>query len=65
MNEDILKKIEEQGEKIEKMYRSLEKIRRFFFWTFILGIALVILPLLGLLFVIPDFLDIYTGTLGM
>jgi len=64
MEQELLKKIEEQGEKIEKVYRSVGKMRKFFLWTLIITGALVVLPLIGLLFAIPDFLSLY-GDLGL
>jgi hypothetical protein len=32
---------------------------RFFLWTLVVSVAVVVLPLLGLLAVIPQFLDLY------
>jgi len=60
-NEEILKRIEEQGKKLEEIHQSVEKMRKFFLWTLIITAVVIILPLIGLLFVIPQFLDIYTG----
>ena len=64
MEQDILKKLEEQGEKIEKVYRSVEKMRKFFLWTLIITAVLFILPLIGLLLAIPSFLSLY-GDIGL
>ena len=64
MEEDILKKIEAQDQKLEAIWRSVEKMRKYFLWTLVISIAVVILPLLGLLFVLPNFLSIYTGNLN-
>ncbi len=59
------KKIEEQGKMIEGVYRSVEKMRKLFLWAIIITAALIIFPLIALLFVIPQFLDLYTGNLGL
>lgn len=64
MEQDILKKLEEQDRKLEAIYLSVEKMRKFFLWTLIITVALFILPLIGLLLVIPDFLSLY-GDLGL
>ena len=61
MNEDILKKLEEQDTKLEEIRRSVEKMRKYFLWTLIISIAVVLLPLIGLAFVIPNFLSMYGG----
>ncbi|PIZ56587.1 MAG: hypothetical protein COY22_00600 [Candidatus Tagabacteria bacterium CG_4_10_14_0_2_um_filter_40_13] len=59
--EEILKRLEEQGKKLEEIHQSVEKMRKFFLWTLIITAVVIILPLIGLLFVIPQFLDIYTS----
>jgi type II secretory pathway component PulF len=64
MEEEIFKKIEEQDKKLEEIYRSVEKMRKYFLWTLIVTLALFILPLIGLLLVIPKFLSIYTSGLN-
>jgi len=64
MEEEILKKIEMQDKKLEEIYRSVEKTRKYFLWTLIVTLALFILPLIGLLLVIPKFLSIYTNSLN-
>jgi CHASE3 domain sensor protein len=62
MEEEILKKIEEQEKKLEEIYHSVERTRKYFLWTLIVTVALIILPLLGLMFVIPKFLSVYTSS---
>lgn len=63
-NEELKKKIEEQGLKIDAIYQSVEKTRKYFLiiiWVTIIG---VVLPMIGLAFAIPSFLNTYTSTLG-
>ncbi len=60
-NEQILKKIEEQEKKLDEVYRSVEKLRKYFLWTLIITAIVIVLPLIGLLFAIPTFLNIYSG----
>jgi type II secretory pathway component PulF len=61
MEEEILKKLAEQEEKINAIYRSVEKTRKYFLWMLIVTVAMIIIPLIGLIFVIPQFLNIYNG----
>ena len=61
MEEDILKKLEAQDKKLEEIYDSVEKMRKYFLWTFIITIAAIILPLIGILFLLPKFLDTLGG----
>ncbi len=62
MEEEILKKIEAQDKKLEEIYNSIEKTRKYFLWTLIITVAVVVLPLIGLLLVIPKFLSIYSNS---
>lgn len=59
--QEILEKLEEQRKKIDGIYRSVEKTRKYLLWTFIISIVVVVLPLIGLAFVIPQFLSLYSG----
>ncbi len=61
MEEEILKKIAEQEEKINAIYSSVEKTRKYFLWMLIITVAVIVIPLIGLIFVIPQFLNIYNG----
>jgi uncharacterized membrane protein (DUF485 family) len=65
MEQDILQKIEEQGGKIDEMYRSVEKLRKYFLWTLIIAVAMILIPIIGLIIFIPRFLNIYSGNLGL
>lgn len=56
-------KIDELEKKIDALQHSIDKLRKIFLWSLILGIALFILPLVGLAFIIPKFLSIYSGIL--
>lgn len=55
--DEILKKLEAQEQKIEAIYRSVEKTRKYFMWTLIITVIVIVLPLMGLIFVIPTFLQ--------
>lgn len=47
--------------KIDAIQADVKKMKRYFLLTFWVTIALFILPLLGLLFAIPKFLDSYAN----
>ena len=64
MDQELNKKIEEQGLKIDAIYKSVEKTRKYFLliiWVTVLG---VVLPMIGLIFAIPSFLNNYVGSLN-
>jgi len=61
MDEETREKIQEIDKKLDSIYRSVEKTRKYFQWTMIVTLIVVVLPLVGLLFVIPSFLSLYSG----
>ena len=64
MNEEIYKKLEELEGKIDRVSSSVEKVRRYFQITFWLTIALVVLPAIGLLLMLPTFISFLTTDLN-
>lgn len=63
MDEEIKRRFDAQDELIKKIYASVEKTRKYFMWTLIITVVLFVLPLLGLLAVIPQFLSVYSSGL--
>jgi hypothetical protein len=49
--------------KIDAIYVSVEKTRKYFQWTLIISVIVFVLPLLGLFFAIPAFLTNYVGSI--
>ncbi len=64
MEEETKKRLDAQDELLGKIYKSTEKTRRYFLWTLIFSLVVFVLPLIGMLFVIPKFLSVYTSGLG-
>lgn len=65
MDEAILQKIVEQEKKIDAIYVSVEKTRKYFLWTMIITVGTIVLPLIGLLFAIPFFLNTLSTAYGL
>lgn len=61
MEADVLKKLEEMERKIDSMFVSVEKLRRYFLWTLIITLVTVILPLIAIIFVAPWALGILSS----
>jgi len=59
VEEELKQRLTKQEELLEKIYLSTEKTRRYFLWTLIASLVIFVLPFVGLLFIIPQFLDIY------
>ena len=52
MEKEILGKIEAQDKKLEEIYISIEKMRKYFLCTLAITIAAIIIPLIGIAFMI-------------
>ena len=61
MENEIHRVLEQLDQKIDAIYLSVEKTRKYFFWTMVITIVVVVLPIVGLIFAIPAFLNNYVG----
>lgn len=52
-----MKKLAELETRIDAIYKSAEKTRKYFLWMIIASVILFLLPLVGLIFIIPQFLS--------
>lgn len=64
MDIEIKQKLAEQDAKLDAIYVSVEKTRKYFAWIFWVTIIAFIIPLIGLVFAIPSFLSNYAGALN-
>ena len=60
MDQQILQKLIELEKKVDAVYKSSERMRLYFKWTLIITVLAIVLPLIGLVFAIPQ----YIGTLS-
>jgi hypothetical protein len=60
MSPEIQKILEEQQKKLDAIYASVEKTRKYFLWTLIITIVLFVLPLIAMMFAIPSFINTYS-----
>jgi hypothetical protein len=58
----ILEILKENQKLIKQTYESVEKTRKYFLFTAIATILMFILPLIGLIIIIPMFLNSYVGS---
>ncbi|MBT3730355.1 hypothetical protein HON59_01885 [bacterium] len=63
MENEIENKIKEQGEKIDAIYKSVEKTRKYFLVIIWITIIAVVLPLIAMIFILPSFLSSYMSSL--
>jgi len=62
MENEILQKIEDQNKKLDAIYTSVQKTRRYFLITMWITIIVFILPIVGLVFIVPYFINSYLGS---
>jgi len=60
---ELQSKIEELERKIDKLQHSIDRLNKIFLWTLIITVVLFVLPLIGLIFAIPQFLSMYSSVL--
>ena len=63
-DEKILKQFAEQKAELDIIQKDVKRIKSYFFWTAVVSIVLFIVPLIGLVIVIPFYLQTITGALG-
>ncbi len=57
---ELSQRLDELSVKVDAAYRAAEAARKYLFWTGVVTAALFILPLIGLLFVLPQFFSYYS-----
>lgn len=60
MDQDLAEKLDALEKKVDSVFRSVEKTRKYFLWTLIITVAVLVLPIIGLIFAVPA----YLGTLS-
>ena len=64
MDNDLDARLAAQEKKLDTIYVSVEKMRKYFLWQMIITIAVIVLPLIGLAFTIPTVISTYSSALG-
>ena len=64
MDPQMQQKIQELEAKIDAIYVSTEKTRKYFQWTLWITLILFVLPLLALLVVVPKAMSSYLGSIS-
>jgi len=61
---DLLEKITELENKLDKIYKSTEQTRKYFLAFIIMTVASLVIPMIGLAFAIPKFISVYSNILN-
>ncbi len=64
MDKELLERFRAQGKKLDEIGESLERMRRYFFWKFVVTVIIIILPIIGASFLIPKLLSNVCESLG-
>ena len=61
MDSEIQARFDAQDIELKKIYDSAEKTRKYFMWTLLITIGMMVLPLIGLLFALPSFIKAFSS----
>ena len=62
MDNELLTKIVDQNAKLDAIYASVEKTRKYFQIVLWVTVATVVLPIIGLMIALPIFLNTYMSS---
>ena len=65
MSDELTQKIDEQQKKIDAIYISVERLRKYFMWTLIITVVTVVLPVVAIIVIMPWFLKTITTAYGI
>lgn len=63
--EQLEQKLNSLETRVNELTLSFNKIKKVFYWIVWVSVALFVLPLIGLMFVIPQFLSTYSDMSGI
>lgn len=63
MDIETKKQFDEHSKKLDDIYVSVEKTRKYFLGTLIISVVFFVLPLIGIAFILPMVLGTLTGGL--
>lgn len=61
---EIEDKLDANTKKLEEIYASVEKTRKYFLIILVINVLVFVVPLILAIFVVPAFLESYLGQLG-
>ncbi len=61
MDAELRAKLEEIEQKVDAAYRAAHRAQQYLFWTGVITVVLFVVPLIGLAFTIPYFLNNTVG----
>lgn len=65
MDPETKERLEALQKRVEEIYISVEKTRKYLLWTLIITVVMIVLPLIGLAIAIPIFMRTLSSGLGI
>lgn len=65
MESDLKQRLDELEKKLDATFQSAEKTRKYFLTALIATLVAFILPIIGLIFAIPQFISLYSSIGGI
>lgn len=63
MDQDVLNRLDALEKKVDAIYRSVEKTRRYIKWSLIAGMLTIVLPLIALAIIVPYYIGMLQNSL--
>jgi type II secretory pathway component PulF len=57
MDTELKNRLDTLEQKVDTINKNIKTIKSVFLWTFIITIAVIVIPLIGMIFVIPQFMS--------
>lgn len=64
MDPQLKQLLDEQNKKMDTIYASVEKTRKYMLWTIIVTVVLFVLPLFAAAFIVPSVIGNYMSSLS-
>ncbi len=61
MDNELKTRLDILEQKLDKVNKDVKTIKNVFLWSFIITIAVIVLPLIAIVFVIPQFMSSISG----
>jgi type II secretory pathway component PulF len=63
MDKDLNDRLDQQDMALERIEQTVKQTRRIFLWMLIASVAFIVIPLIALVFVLPSFIDTFSGAM--
>jgi type II secretory pathway component PulF len=63
MDKDLNDRLDQQDMALERIEQTVKQTRRIFLWMLIASVAVIVIPLIALVFVLPSFIDTFSGAM--